>query len=300
MKPKMPEMKAVQEASFGLWIGSLVCFSVLAVYQNFQEVPWKDPFSWQISLVVIGIGVITFVLNSLLGIILRICKKEHFKFGLISLPIALVWSVLFIGGMLAWSPATRKLEKQNAIIAAEALNAVSPIPISTPSATVKPKPKVTQDPYKNDPNLKDAKWGEAVKVREHEYTMKVGRDATMGSSQEIFEAVNNYRSVKGVGRLEWNEKIAALARERVLELPSDKTPHEGYYRRIHEDGFYDEYGVNGVGENASLGYRLSGVHLIEWLYASDAGHESNQLNPRWNCVGIATSGDSSVLMFCNK
>lgn len=198
-----------------------------------------------------------------------------------------------------WSPVGKKIESQNllAAVASMSLNSATLSAQLSPTAKAKPKPV---DPYANDPVLKDAKWGEAVQVREHEYKMKVGEDPVMGTPQEIFEALNHYRSTKGVGRLEWNEKIAALARERVLELPTEKTPHEGFNRRINEDGFWEEYQIRGAGENASLGYRLTGVHLIEWLYASDAGHESNQLNSRWNCVGIAVSGNNSVLLFCNK
>lgn len=130
--------------------------------------------------------------------------------------------------------------------------------------------------------------------------MKIAEDAKMGTPQEIFEALNNYRNTKGVGKLAWNEKIAELARERVLELHTDSIPHEGFQRRLKEQDFWDKYPVNGVGENASSGYRLSGVHLIEWLFASDAGHDNNQLNSQWNCAGIATYGENSVIVFCNQ
>lgn len=154
--------------------------------------------------------------------------------------------------------------------------------------------------YVNNPELKDAAWGEPIQVGENRYSMKIGMDPAMATPQEIFEALNAYRNTKGVGSLNWDEKLAALARERVLEVPNETVAHEGFRRRMSESGFWDEYEINGAGENASSGYRLNGVHLIEWMYASDSGHDSNQLNINWTHVGIAVSGSNSVLIFGNK
>jgi uncharacterized protein YkwD len=293
------EMKVLQQIFFWIWLSALGFFSALTVHQNIQEHPWQSSLSSNVLVVAVCVGFIAFTLNSLLGFILRIRKIEHFNFSVFSYLISVVWIILFIGGILVWSPATKNRDQQSNVSFDSAQTVFSDvlIPTLTPKPTLKPKPV---DPYANDPALKDAKWGEAVQVREHEYRMKIGEDAVMGTPQEIFEALNHYRSTKGVGRLEWNEKIAALARERVLEVTVEKTPHEGFNRRTNEDGFWEEYQINGAGENASYGYRFSGTHLIEWMYASDAGHESNQLNPQWNCVGIAVSGESSVLIFCNK
>ena len=52
---------------------------------------------------------------------------------------------------------------------------------------------------------------------------------------------------------------------------------------------WKELNVTAIGENASYGYVLSGVHLIEWIFDSDIEHRENQLNPNWNlsCAGIS-------------
>ena len=161
-----------------------------------------------------------------------------------------------------------------------------------------PTPKIEEN-YINS-ELNDVEWGKAEKIGDQRYTMKVGFDPVMGTPQEIFQALNVYRNTKGVGGLSWDEKLASLARERVLEVPNESSPHEGFNNRMNQDGFWDEYGIVGAGENSSKGYRLSGTHLIEWMYASDEGHNTNQLNQRWSHAGIATSGSDSVLIFGSK
>ncbi len=173
-----------------------------------------------------------------------------------------------------------------------------PDPIIQPSPT--PQPQAPIDPYANDPDLKDAEWGVAVEVAEHTYRMKIQEDDTMSTANELYQALNTYRATKGKSRLDWHDGLAEIARARVVEQHSDSYAHEGFIRRIEEENVPDSVKERfyNFGENASVGYRFSGTHLIEWMYAGDAGHDNNQLG-KWSHVGVAINGDDSVLIFAS-
>lgn len=144
-----------------------------------------------------------------------------------------------------------------------------------------------------------APWGIAKQLDEHTWTIKVGQDAKMATEREIFDALNYYRASKGVGTLSWNDKLADYARSRadyfVAIGQTDK--HEGFVHFVEQEDGYVKLGFDRLGENASFGYTLEAVHVIEWLYAADPGHDSNQLNPSWSNVGIGVSGTATDLIF---
>jgi len=52
-----------------------------------------------------------------------------------------------------------------------------------------------------------------------------------------------------------------------------------------------------LGENISYGYRLEGVHLIEWMYAGDKPHDDNQLDSKWDHVGIGVKETATCIIF---
>lgn len=167
------------------------------------------------------------------------------------------------------------------------------------SPTPKPSPAPTPyDPYAADPYLKDAEWGKAVQVAENTYRMKIAEDPEMTTATELYQALNSYRNTKGKSSLTWHEGLAEFARLRVAELAQDSYAHQGFERRLDEGDLPEDARSNfrSYGENASQGYRFSGTHLIEWMYAGDAGHDGNQLG-NWSHVGIGISGNDSVLIF---
>jgi uncharacterized protein YkwD len=145
---------------------------------------------------------------------------------------------------------------------------------------------------------KDA-WGVAKQVDEHSWTMRVGEDQVMATPHEIFDALNVYRQRNGRGSLSWDDGLANYAQKRAGYFASIGTVdgHKGFSDFLNnEDGFH-KLGFAALGENASFGYRLQGVHIIEWVYASDKPHNDNQLSSNWSHVGIGVSGTATGLIF---
>ena len=162
----------------------------------------------------------------------------------------------------------------------------------TPTVVIKKKvyPTPTDD---NEP------WGVARQIDDVTWTMKVGQDEKMATAKEIWEALNEYRKVQGSQVLNWDEKLADFAQDRAEFLNSQKTTdkHEGFSNFVENEDGFNKLGFTALGENISYGYRLNGVHTIEWMYAGDKPHNDNQLDNRWNYVGIGVDGLATCLIF---
>ncbi|MBI4080688.1 MAG: CAP domain-containing protein [Candidatus Levybacteria bacterium] len=144
-----------------------------------------------------------------------------------------------------------------------------------------------------------SEWGVAKQVDEHTWTMRVGMDDRMATPSEIYEALNAFRQKNGRGGLAWDDKLAGYAQSRSGVFASIKSTdgHAGFQDYLNnQDGFH-KLGFNSIGENSSFGYRVYGVHLIEWIYAGDAPHNNNQLNPQWTHVGIGVADTGTDLIF---
>jgi uncharacterized protein YkwD len=142
-------------------------------------------------------------------------------------------------------------------------------------------------------------WGVARQVGEHTWTMNVGMDERMGTPREILEALNEYRVRRGSQRLTWDENLANYAQSRADYLNSigRTDEHKGFVDFLNNQNGYDKLGFTWVGENISIGYKMEGVHLIEWIYAGDKPHDDNQVNNRWNYVGIGVRGTATAVIF---
>lgn len=142
-------------------------------------------------------------------------------------------------------------------------------------------------------------WGVAKQVDEHTWTMQVADDERMATPQEILIALNNYRQKHGKGSLAWDTGLAAYAQERTNYFVSLKRldAHAGFSDFVDKQDGFIKLGFGGLGENSSYGYRLAGVHLIEWVYAGDKPHDDNQLNSAWTHVGIGVNGTATNLIF---
>ncbi len=176
--------------------------------------------------------------------------------------------------------------------------AEAPSSSSIPSLTATPTPAPV-DPYAHDPDLRDVPWGQAVQVSETGWRMKVGFDEQMGTPQETFQALNHYRYTKGKSNLTWDDRLARYALERatfICQHGSDS--HEGFKRYVSEEEGYKTLGFYWLGENMSTHMRLSGTHLIEWMYAADPDHDGNQLGD-WSHVGVGIFEDCSAVIFGN-
>lgn len=163
----------------------------------------------------------------------------------------------------------------------------APLPIHTPIPT--PTLVVTWAPP--PPVVPTIRWGIADKVAEHLYQIHVGQDQTMSTNDELFQALNIYRELHGVPALQTNDDLCRFADIRIKQLTDLGTldGHKGFKEYLDsEDNWKNLSGLISVGENNSIGYRLTGTHLIEWIFDADEEHRSNQLDARWNqgCVRI--------------
>ncbi len=166
----------------------------------------------------------------------------------------------------------------------------------TLAPTKKPTPA---DPYVNDPDLKNAAWGQAIQVSETGYRMKVGFDSTMATATETFQALNHYRYTKGKSNLTWDDRLAKYALERATYICKNGSDgHAGFSNYVDKQEGYKTLGFYSLGENMSTHMRFTGTHLIEWMYAADPAHDGNQLGD-WSHVGVGIYEDCSALIFGN-
>ncbi len=142
-------------------------------------------------------------------------------------------------------------------------------------------------------------WGVSKQIGEYTWTIKVGEDEKIATPKEILEALNEYRKVQGSQILTWDEKLANYAQERSVYLNKIKSvdQHEGFNDFLKNQDGFNKLGFTALGENISYGYKLNGVHIIEWMYAGDKPHDDNQLNNRWDHVGIGVDGLATCLIF---
>lgn len=174
--------------------------------------------------------------------------------------------------------------------------------IATPSAVLNASPSAvvkipaTSEPVDQPPSVP---WGTTEQVGEHQYRTFVGNDPAMGSPDEILQALNSYRASHGTGQLQSDAKLCGLAEKRAQN--QDKTSsldgHQGLIEYMNVPNHWTELGVTAIGENASYGYVLSGVHLIEWVFNADAEHRDNQLNPNWTLACAGISGKTVDIIF---
>jgi uncharacterized protein YkwD len=99
--------------------------------------------------------------------------------------------------------------------------------------------------------------------------------------------------------LNWDGNLGSYAQERVAQLVANGgvDDHKGFREYIGNTDNRKRLGFYGLGENASCGFRLTGTHIIEWLFAGDPPHENNQLDPNWSDVGIGISNTCITLIF---
>jgi uncharacterized protein YkwD len=142
-------------------------------------------------------------------------------------------------------------------------------------------------------------WGVAKQIDDHTWTIKVGEDMTMATAGEILTALNEYRQVHGSQVLNWDEKLGNYAQERAKYLNGIKSvdEHKGFNDFVENQDGFNKLGFTALGENISYGFKLNGVHTIEWMYAGDKPHNDNQLDNRWNYVGIGVDGLATCLIF---
>ena len=206
--------------------------------------------------------------------------------------IALFWLSLFNPKQVV-TPKSSLVYEEIVPIVVEPTKKVS---TQLPTPTIKIEKRVVVVPTK----IADtAPWGIAQQIDEHTWTMRIKHDEKMGTAQETFEALNRYRQVHGSRVLEWNDKLSEYANSRAKFFTSINSvdKHKGFADKLKDEGGFKDLGFWGLGENASYGYKLEGVHLIEWMYASDKDHNDNQLDNTWTHVGVGIDGVATAIIF---
>jgi len=159
--------------------------------------------------------------------------------------------------------------------------------------------KYVQPRISQFPKDQDTKWGIATQVDEYTWTMNVEHDQTMASASEIVDALNVYRQTKGKTPLQFDQTLADYAQNRANFFVSQNgmDSHAGFQHFINNEDGFGKLGFFALGENSSFGYQLTATHLIEWVFAGDAPHDNNQLNPEWTHIGVGVSGVSIDIIF---
>lgn len=142
-------------------------------------------------------------------------------------------------------------------------------------------------------------WGVAKQVDDVTWTIRVADDPRMGTESEIFAALNSYRQTHGKSTLSLDDRLTTFAKERAATLAKLKSTdkHAGFLEYIKSEDNVRALGFASLGENSGYGHKLYGVHLIEWIYAADEGHNTNQLSSDWSHVGIGVDGVALVFIF---
>lgn len=171
-----------------------------------------------------------------------------------------------------------------------------PKPVALPVQNI---PAPTETPsIKHAVTAKDTKYP-ARQISEHQWTMDIEPDNTMATPEEIFNALNTYRQGQGKNPLVWNNKLAnfAQARASLFTQLHKIDDHDGFYNFIYQQNGFTKVGFYKLGENSSYAYKLSGVNLIEKVFAGDKPHDDNQLDPIWKSVGIGVDGNNTDIVF---
>lgn len=173
---------------------------------------------------------------------------------------------------------------------------------ATPTPTPQPASQHTGKESDSNSDSGEGKPGKSRQIGEYTWTIDVPDDDRAGTAGEILQALNTYRQKHGKGSLSWNDTLASFAQSRADKFSGEaKTDgHAGFMDYLNNQNGFSKLGFMRLGENSSLGYKVSATHLIEWVYAGDSPHDTNQLSGDWTSVGIGVNGVATDLIFAGN
>ena len=183
---------------------------------------------------------------------------------------------------------------------------ISPTPYVTKivnNTTESPKEIIIVTPIpKQKSQSDDEVWGEAKKIDDHTYTIKIAYDDRMATANEILQALNNYRNQHGQWSLNMDQNLLNYSQTRAQLFADIKTTdkHEGFNDYLTNHDGFKKLGYARLGENSYFGGPLYGVHIIEWVFAKSPEHDANQLYGEWTDVGIGVTDTSVNLIFASN
>jgi len=180
----------------------------------------------------------------------------------------------------------------------------TPILTEAPTPTIlvptnTPIPKQVIQPTQASSNSTDTT---VRQVGKYTFEGNLPCDNSMGSANDTYIALNNYRNTHGVGSLAWNAGLADVASMRTSQIAANggvSDSHAGFIAFTNNQSNFTKLGMSELSENiAGTGScPLLGVHIIEWLFARDAPHNNAQLDGRWTNVGISVNGSVVGVIF---
>lgn len=141
-------------------------------------------------------------------------------------------------------------------------------------------------------------WGQEFKIDEYTSASYFGPDDHMSTADELFNAMNIYRSAHNLPTLSKNDTLCSIAQNR-----ANQQKEFGY---LSHDGFQEagksQNEFSDMTEVLFGGVQpVSGIHIIEWGWdKSLTGHHEAISNPKWHegCGGIA--GYYAVFIFGSR
>jgi uncharacterized protein YkwD len=137
------------------------------------------------------------------------------------------------------------------------------------------------------------------KVNEHETAMSLPADPRMSTSDELFTALNQYRSSNGISPVNKNDTLCSIAQHRADEQLANGglDDHAGFDKYVQGQNEFSRMGEVLFGGNQPQ----YGVHIVEFGWArSLTGHREAIRDTSWSdgCGGIA--GYYAVFIFGSR
>jgi Cysteine-rich secretory protein family len=126
------------------------------------------------------------------------------------------------------------------------------------------------------------------------YTQPGASQVMPGAAEQLMALANQVRAQNGAGRLQWDESLAAAARQHCLRMAAEGPISHRYggepdvATRTGQAGAHFDL----IEENVAVGPTPFEINE-EWMHSP--GHRANLLNPEVNRVGIAVVSARGVL-----
>lgn len=293
---------------FLFWIFSLAIFYYVLFLVG-SDLSDSSTFFMIIFLINVSIGSLAFIMLSLdllRGLFInsrgeRITALKYFSATVISL-VLFFFSIIGVPGYVK-SP----LVEFGIIGSESALDEASSLETTpTPVPSVLPTPKPTKQNLPSNTNMPSTQWKKSSDNWEEQWKVEKIDDITtdsrfpaddrMGTPEELFVAINSYRSAHTISQVQKHDTLCRIAQTRANQLfeLGELDQHAGMDSLAHSQQDFDNMGevISGGTQNELA------VHTVEWGWGrSQTGHKESVLNPKWThgCGGVA--GLFSVFVF---
>lgn len=175
-----------------------------------------------------------------------------------------------------------------------------PTPIPSPITLTSFKPSSIESLSTPSAKLiKKATNSGAKKTAKKDPEEPIPKEINKSFTQELFEALNNYRAKNGQGSLSHDSKLTDFSQTRLQTFISigNIDDHGPFNAILNSDGF-NLLGFWALAENSSVNSSpKSAQEIIENVFGQSPGHNANQLNSNYSHVGIAANETFTNFVF---